>query len=60
MHHRTCLGIKIRAGTIYNFNLHVISGEHDVLLPVGQYTLKYTAKCEEFDETESASEETII
>lgn len=54
--------IKIRAGagTTYNFNLHVISGEHDVLLPVGQYTLKYTAKCEEYDEGELTSEETTI
>lgn len=38
---------KLRAGTgtNYDFNLHVISGEFDQLLPIGQYTLKYKAKC---------------
>lgn len=38
---------KLRAGTgtNYDFNLHVISGEYGQLLPVGQYTLKYKAKC---------------
>lgn len=38
---------KLRAGTgtNYDFNLHVISGEHGQSLPVGQYTLKYKAKC---------------
>ena len=42
---------KLRAGTgtNYNFNLHVISGEYDELLPVGQYTLKYKAICEKPD-----------
>jgi len=41
--------IKIRsgAGTNYDFNLHVISREHGMLLPVGRYILKYTAICEE-------------
>lgn len=41
--------IKIRAGAgkNYDFNLHVISGEYSVLLPVGEYILKYSAVCEE-------------
>lgn len=39
---------KLRAGTgsNYDFNLHVISDGYGELLPVGQYTLKYTATSE--------------
>jgi len=46
--------IKIRAGagTNWNFNLHVISKEEDVLLPTGEYKLKYKATCEEPDDPE--------
>lgn len=40
--------IKLRAGTgtKFNFNLHIISGEYNVLLPVGQYVFKYVANCD--------------
>ena len=38
--------LRAGAGTNYDFNLHVISGGHGDLLPVGQYTLKYKAICE--------------
>ncbi len=53
--------IKIRAGagTNWNFNLHVISKENGVLLPIGQYKLKYKAICEETDTQIDAAEDDI-
>ena len=40
--------IKIRsgAGNNWGFNLHIISVENGILLPVGIYRLKYKASCE--------------
>jgi len=54
--------IKIRAGTgtDYDFNLHVISSEYGIQLPVGRYVLKYSAICEgPEDESEENAEENI-
>lgn len=36
------------AGTNYDFNVHIISQEYGILLPIGEYIFEYTATCEEF------------
>ncbi|MGE4503692.1 MAG: translation initiation factor IF-2 N-terminal domain-containing protein [Thiomicrospira sp.] len=38
--------LRAGAGTKFNFNLHVISAVRDQLLPVGQYILRYKARCD--------------
>lgn len=56
--------IKIRAGagTDWNFNLHIISTEKGKLLPVGEYRIKYVAKCTEpeFESEEMSVLEPVI
>jgi hypothetical protein len=37
------------AGRAYDFNVHVISREPGIRLPVGEYVFTYEAKCEEDD-----------
>ncbi|WP_010324643.1 PIN domain-containing protein [Marinobacterium stanieri] len=37
--------IRTGAGTTHDFNLHLIAGDGDSLLPVGKYTFKYIAVC---------------
>ncbi len=45
--------IRAGAGNNYDFNLHVISSEYGVFLPVGQYKLKYTAFCKGMENQEN-------
>lgn len=52
---------KIRAGsgTPYNFNLHIISSEYNVNLPVGKYIFEYKATCEEQQVFDAISKDEI-
>lgn len=42
--------LNVGAGTTYDFNIHVISRQPEVRLPVGEYVFAYEAKCEPFEE----------
>ena len=49
--------IRAGAGTTSVFNLHIISSEYDVLLPVGQYIFEYKASCQaHVNEAETVSD----
>jgi len=46
--------INANTGTIYDFNVHVHSGDRSTMLPVGDYLIEYEASCGDLADAEEA------
>ncbi|WP_298855609.1 PIN-like domain-containing protein [uncultured Aquimonas sp.] len=51
--------LNVGTGTTYDFNIHIISKQLGVRLPVGDYVFEYEAKCEPPEEQEQGGAEEI-
>ncbi len=51
--------LNVGAGTVHDFNIHVISRQQGVRLPVGDYVFAYEAKCDLFEDQGQGSADEI-